>query len=120
MNLRSMYPTGLGIVLTLLALSAAGQSTTGKASEAATTPKTTATANATSAGTDTAAAPASGARKHNSTAHHQAHPKHQPMASAGGDRDSDYRAALKSCVAGPAGQKDRCLDDAIARFGRSG
>ena len=122
MNSRSMYPIGLGIVLAVLALSAAGQSTTGKASDAAMAPKATATANATSAGTGTTTAPTSGAKKHHSTAHHQAHAKHQPMAAASpaGEQDSAYRAALETCVAGPTSQKDRCLNDAIARFGRSG
>jgi len=40
-------------------------------------------------------------------------------ATATGTGDPAYRAALKECVAGPEGQHDSCLDDAIARFGQS-
>lgn len=124
MNSQSMYPAGLGVCLALLALSAAGQTTTSSSSHAATAPSTTATAKTTTnAATGPATtAPASGAKKHHSTTHHQKHPKPQPMeaASAAGSQESAYRAALKNCVAGPAAQKERCLDDAIARHGRSG
>jgi len=36
-----------------------------------------------------------------------------------GASDSAYRAALRRCVEGPQGQRQSCLDDAIARFSRS-
>jgi hypothetical protein len=124
MNSRNIYPAGLGVCLALFALSAVGQTTVGSSSHTATAPSKTATANTTmNAATGAATtAPASGAKKHHSTTHHQKHPKSQPMeaASAAGSQESAYRAALKNCVAGPAAQKERCLDDAIARHGRSG
>jgi hypothetical protein len=34
------------------------------------------------------------------------------------DQQAAYRTALKRCVAGPAEQRDTCLNDAIARFRR--
>jgi hypothetical protein len=33
--------------------------------------------------------------------------------------EAQYRTALRQCVAGQASQRDQCLDDAIARYGRS-
>lgn len=33
------------------------------------------------------------------------------------NQDTPYRMALKRCVEGPAAQRDRCIDDAITRFG---
>jgi hypothetical protein len=38
--------------------------------------------------------------------------------SASGSGDSAYRSALRACAAGPAAQRDTCLDSAIARFNR--
>jgi hypothetical protein len=123
MNSRSTYSAGLGVCLTLLALAAAGQTTTGSSSNAAMTPSKAATANTTtSAATGaTTTAPASGAHKHHSTAHHQMHARAEPMAAASvaGNQETAYRVALRNCVAGPAGQREGCLDNAIARFGRS-
>jgi hypothetical protein len=123
MNSRSMYPVGLGVCLALLALTAAGQTTTSSSSHATTAPNKAATANSTANAPTGAAttAPASGAKKHHSTTHQQMHHEPQSMgaASAAGSRESAYRAALRTCVAGPAAQKERCLDDAIARHGRS-
>ena len=120
---RSMHPVGLGVCLAFLALSAAGQTATNNSSHAATAPKTTATANSTAnAPTGAAtAAPASGAKKRHSSTHHQMHHEFKPMgaASAAGSQESAYRAALRTWT-GPAAQKDRCLNDAIARHNRSG
>ena len=126
MNSRSMYPAGLGVCLAFLAVSAVGQSQMGSSSHSAMAPSKTATANTTTnAAAGTTTAPPSGTKgtkKHHSTAHHQMHAKPESMAaaSAADGRESAYRAALRSCVAGPAAQKERCLDDAIARHGRSG
>jgi hypothetical protein len=64
----------------------------------------------------------------NATAKHAGHAtKHQSMHSrdtamaaiSTGTGDPAYREALKQCVAGPEGQRDSCIDDAIARFGQS-
>jgi len=52
---------------------------------------------------------------------HPMHRRDTTMATAmsTGTGDPAYRAALKDCVAGPDGQRDSCIDDAIARFGQS-
>ena len=118
MNLKSVYPVGLGVCLTLLALSAGGQTATGNPSPAATGQGAAATANAPSsesAGKSKTAAAST--HKHHAT-HHATHTKHDQPATSG-YRETPYRTALRSCVTGPAGQRDRCLDDAIARYGRS-
>jgi hypothetical protein len=36
--------------------------------------------------------------------------------SGGGSGDTAYRSALRNCAAGPANQRDACLDSAISRF----
>ena len=118
MTLRYTYPVGLGVCLTLLALSAGGQTATGNPSQSATGQGAAATANAPSSHSapkpKTAAA---STHKHHAT-HPATHTKHDQPATSG-YRETPYRTALRSCVAGPAGQRDRCLDDAIARYGRS-
>ena len=122
MNLQNIYPAALGICLTLLAVSAGGQTTTGNATHAAVAPGTTAKpAPTTSVAADKSTMPpASGAHKNHATAHHTSHAKHAERGSSAmaSSQDSAYRAALRSCVAGPAGQKESCLDNAIKRFGR--
>jgi hypothetical protein len=121
MKLRTFYPASIGVCLTLLALSAGGQTTTGNASHDAVTPGKAATAGATtSAASKSAMAPASNTQ-HHATAHHKTHAKHKQMATASptSNQDTAYHAALKHCVAGPAGQRESCLDDTIARFGRA-
>lgn len=51
---------------------------------------------------------------------HPAHARGPTMAmTATGTGNPAYRAALRDCVAGPAGRRDSCLDNAIARFGQS-
>jgi hypothetical protein len=55
------------------------------------------------------------AAKHSST---QARSPAMAM-TATGTGNPAYRSALRDCVAGPEGQRDSCLDDAIARFGQS-
>ena len=81
-----------------------------------------AAAGATSAGNDAAKAASGKPVKHHASTHKstRAHHEHQastPSASSG--NELAYRAALKSCVEGPAGQRDSCLDGAIMRFSRS-
>jgi hypothetical protein len=107
MKSPSLYPAALGVCLTFLALSAGAQTATGNASPAATGSSTM--------------APAASTHKHHAMAHHQTHAKHMHMGAgaSGSNQDEAYRSALKSCVAGPQTQRDGCLDDAIARFGRS-
>lgn len=118
----ALYPAGLGVCLALLALSAGAQTTTGDAPHAVAAPGTTAntgTAAGSAGGAPTA--PASNSHKHHTTAHHQAQGKQKPMAeeSPGSVQDTAYGNALRHCVEGQAGQRDSCLDNAIARFGRA-
>ncbi len=42
--------------------------------------------------------------------------RNQPPVSS---QESQYRTALRQCVEGQASRRDQCLDDAIARYGRS-
>lgn len=122
MKLRTLYPASIGVCLTFLTLSAGGQTTTDNASHDAVTPGKAATAGATtSAAGKSAVAPASNTQEHHATAHHKTHAKHKRMATASpaSNQDTAYHAALKHCVAGPAGQRESCLDDTIARFGRA-
>ena len=102
-----LYPAALGVCLTFLALSASGQTATGNSSPAATGSSTM--------------APAGSTHQHHAMAHHQTHAKHMHMGmgESGSNQEGAYRSALKGCVAGPPTQRDGCLDDAIARFGRS-
>lgn len=119
MNLRNAYRVGLGVCLPLLALSASGQAATGNPSQSATGQGAAATANAPKS--DSASKPktaAASTHKHHAPAHHTTHAKYDQAATAS-SHETAYRTALRSCVAGPAGQRERCLDDAIARYGRS-
>lgn len=122
MKTRIVYPAGIGVCLSLLALSVGGQTTSGNPSPAATSPTKTATASpTTSAATKAPAASASTTQKHHATAHHHSKAQHNHMAAASPteNQETAYHAALKQCVAGPAGQRESCLDGAIARFGRA-
>jgi hypothetical protein len=47
------------------------------------------------------------------------HAHHAGMRADSGQYESGYQGALKRCVAGAPDQRDRCLDDAIARYRRS-
>jgi hypothetical protein len=56
---------------------------------------------------------------HHATKQHKAmhaRPRSEPTVSG---EESAYRTALRHCVEGQAAQRDRCLDDAISRYGRS-
>jgi hypothetical protein len=68
--------------------------------------------------------------KNASHKHHQHHAashkmsngmQHKPMGSVSSASSSEtaYRMALRQCVEGPMGRRDSCLNDAIARYGRS-
>ena len=118
MNLRNAYSVGLGVFLMLSALSAGGQTATGNPSQSATGQGGAAATNAPSS--HSSAKPktaATSTHKHHAT-HPTTHSKHDQAATSG-YHETAYRTALRSCVAGPAGQRERCLDDAITRYGRS-
>lgn len=122
MKTRIVYPAGIGVCLSLLALSVGGQTTVGSPLPGATASTKTATASpTTSAASKVPAASASTTQEHHAAAHHQSKAKHKHMAAASPteSQETAYHAALKQCVAGPAGQRESCLDGAIARFGRA-
>lgn len=102
-----LYATMLGVCLTFLTLSAGGRTTTGNATQGAASGSTM--------------VPAGSSHKHHAMAHHETHAKHRHIGagSAGSYQEEAYRNALKNCVAGAPSQRDGCLDDTIARFGRS-
>ncbi len=108
----------------LLAASAHAQSPANPASPGASTPAApAANAPATSAQSGTAAAKQGAAhgKKHAMThakSHHAMH-KQMTHATPAPDPDTAYRMALKQCVQGPPAQKDSCIDQTIARFGRA-
>lgn len=114
-----LYRAGLGVCLTLLALSAGAKTTSGSASHEAVPVSNTATTSA-DAGKSTMAS-ASNTHRHHATAHHQSHakPKHMAASSSGRSQEAAYRSELKHCVAGPVGQRESCLDGTIARFGHA-
>ena len=59
--------------------------------------------------------------RHHATGHASGHkqPVHTSAAAPASSQDAAYQTALRSCVEGPAGQRDSCLDSTISRFGRS-
>jgi hypothetical protein len=122
MTSRILVPASFGICLTMLALSAGGQTTTSNASHAAAPPggPNAAATKATAASTAPEAA-SSSAHQHHATAHHKTRATHKQAenTSPGSYREAAYRDALHQCVTGPAGQREGCLDNAIMRFGRT-
>lgn len=100
MNARKYYPVILGSCLAILAASV------GVPVNAAAQADTQATATA-------APAKSKHAKKQSTT---QARRDHGMAAST---RESPYQTALRRCVTGQAQQRDQCVDDAIARYGRS-
>lgn len=122
MTSQVLFPSSLGICLTVLALSAGGQTTTSNASHAAAPSggSNTAATKATVASTTPETA-SSSAHQHHATVHHKTHATHKvaETTSPGSYREAAYRDALHQCVAGPAGQREGCLDNAIMRFGRT-
>jgi hypothetical protein len=114
MKARIAYPAGLGVCLAALALAASGQTSSGNQTHATTDAAKTATGNA-------AVNSSSNPDQHHATAHHRSNTKQKHMARASPSdyRETAYSAALKQCVMGPTGQRDSCLDGAIARFGRA-
>jgi hypothetical protein len=113
MNARTYYPTIVGSCLALFTACALAQA------PAATSTETPA-ASTTGATEQQQAAPSSApAKAHHAMKQHKAmhaRPRNEPTVSSG---ESEYRTALKRCVEGQGSQRERCLDDAISRYGRS-
>jgi len=57
--------------------------------------------------------------KQHHTKHHQATHAPRTTETSVNSRDNPYRTALRRCVEGQSAQRDQCLNDAIARYGRS-
>ena len=111
MNPRRYYPAILGSCLAAFAACAFAQApATGAAA-----PATGTSAAATSESRPAATAPAKAhhATKHGGTRAVRANESNVSSAEA------QYRMALRQCVEGQASQRDRCLDDAISRYGKS-
>jgi len=118
MNARILTRSIFGPCILALALgTGAAQATSNKASDTSSaTPATSTTSNS-----GESKATMHKHSRHHAASHNSSHTNHKHVASAttGGDQETAYRAALKSCVEGPAAQRDNCLDDAIVRYGGS-
>ncbi len=116
-----LYPAALAVCLTLLSFSTVGHAATGDTSQAATATSKTPAGGATTNASTSTMAPANSTHKHHAMAHHETHAKHKHMATGPSvsNQEDAYRSALKGCVAGTPAQRDGCLDNTIARFGRS-
>ena len=124
MSARKYYPVILASCVAFFAVDALAQtaSTTPDAT-GATAPASSTTAPAT--GTDAtdqqqSAQAATAAKKtaHHAKKHSAMHATHRSQTPVSSE-ESQYRTALRQCVAGQASQRDRCLNDAIAQYGRS-
>jgi len=105
---------GLAVALSALSLAAYAQ-------QPANTTSSKTSANAPNANAQAAARPhkAHATGKHAMTHHAK---RHGSQASANAETsgpDSQYKAALRQCVTGPASQRDSCLDQAISRYARA-
>jgi len=119
MNAQTYFPTIVGGWLAVFAVCAAAQTP----QTSATQPPPSATqpppATTPAAKEQQAAPTGAPAKAHHATKQHKAmhaRPQTEPTVSPG---ETQYRTALRRCVEGQAAQRDRCLDDAIARYGRS-
>lgn len=121
MNARILTRSILGGCILALAFGTAAQATGSKASQTSAAAEKPAATSTTSGSGETAKATMHKHSQHHATSHSSSptHHKHMASAPAAGNQETTYRAALKSCVEGPAGQRDSCLDNAIMRFGRS-
>jgi hypothetical protein len=139
MNARRYYPAVLASCVALFAIGAGAQTpstSTASPATSATAPASSTAAPATSGSEATSeqqsaqgAVPAKKTTKatkttktakttHHTKEHNATHAtqRSQPPASS---EESQYRTALRQCVQGQASRRNQCLDDAIARYGRS-
>ena len=117
MNAQKFYPAIVGSCFAVFAACTGAQTP-----QASTAPPATSTAAPTnnSAATDQQQAAPSGtpAKAHHAKKHNAMHAAPRTRMSASSE-ETQYRTALRRCVEGQASQRDRCLDDAISRYGRS-
>ena len=127
MSARNYYAVILASCVAFFAVDALAQTpSTSTAPDAtgATAPASSTTAPATNSAAATtqqqsaqAAAPAK-KTAHHARKHNAMHATHRSQTRVSSE-ESQYRTALRQCVEGQASQRDRCLDDAIAQYGRS-
>lgn len=137
MHVRKLYPAILGSCLAVFTATVFAQAAPPPSSSSS--PAAAAPSSAPAAGKRTAArhtkarhgkahhakarhVKARHARAHHAMARgarHASHASQMPMSSGAYERETPYRSALKRCVEGQAQQRDACLNDAIARYGRS-
>jgi len=101
MNVRQSLTLGLGALLAAVTFGAAAQSTPSSAAP----------------GADKAAATRHGAAKQQPSSARRRQAAHEQAAAR--SQETPYHDALKQCVVGPADQRERWIDNAIARFARS-
>jgi hypothetical protein len=122
MKTPSLLSVSLLAAFGLLAQIASAQSTAMPASPAASPSAAAPAAAASSPASANEPAKASTATHHkkHKTSHAKTAAKQPAMADSrmATGNDTPYRMALKQCVQGPAANKDSCIDNAIARFGR--
>jgi len=111
MNSRHCYPTIVGSCIAAFAACVFAQA-----------PATSAAVSASGAAQATEHPPAAQtsapAKMHHAKKHKAMHSA-RTNESMANPQDAAYRTALRQCVEGQASQRDQCLDDAIARYGRS-
>jgi len=120
MNRQILTRPILGACIAMMAFAAQAQSYGTHAANTAPPPGQTATHSPSpSSSTGQTAAPAQ--NKQRAASRHESSGQHKAVPEASNEMSGDtaYRSALRSCVQGPEGQRDSCLDGAIARFGRS-
>ena len=108
----------LGVCIAVMALAAQAQSPGAQPGSTPSQSGKSAAMNAGSPSSDAQTAPPAHMQRatpHRGSTGHKA----MPEASNETSGDTAYRSALRSCVEGPAAQRDTCLDSAIARYGRS-
>jgi len=98
----------LALLVGTQATAAGSQSTTASGTPAA------------SGGSSTTKPAAKKHHKHHASSH-GSHAQQRSMGAASpmNTGQMGYQAALRQCVEGPAARRDGCLDDAIARYGRT-
>ena len=120
MKSKAVFSTGL--VLALLAWSGIGQAATAGAAATPAAQGKIVTAEAPRGGSaaSSASAPKAGMQGRDAA---KVDPRQAPASgmarsASGARQQTAYRAALRKCVSGPAERRERCLDEAIARFHR--
>jgi hypothetical protein len=111
MNPRTYYPAILGSCFAAFSACAFAQATNAAA-------PATGTSGAATSESHPAATTPTPAKAHHATKHRGTRAGRAGEPNVSSD-EGQYRMALRQCVEGQASQRDRCLDDAISRYGKS-